>query len=253
MVETLLREIKTDGLAVVGPEACRAALQQRQVDVLVLAKEMLDFTVKEELVKMAEWNECQVEIVNGSDARKILMKFLEQFFEHVLWNSRLIMLIVVLASIVVALAILYITTVDVLYMFSNLIQYADPALGSEARNEMRLDTIGQVIGMVDSYLIAAVMLIFGQGIYELFVNKIDTAEGSEVGKRLLVVRSLDDLKDKLAKVVILILIVKFTQQALQLKYQTVQDLFYLAVGILLMGGAIYFTQQKGEKKIGKES
>jgi protein required for attachment to host cells len=63
LVDTLQREINTDGLAVVGPEASREALQRGQVDVLVLAKEMPDMKVKEELVRMAEHKSCQVEVV----------------------------------------------------------------------------------------------------------------------------------------------------------------------------------------------
>ncbi len=72
LVETLEREINTDGLTVVGPEACRQALEQGQVDVLLLARNMRDYNLKEELVKLAEQNLCQVEIVNHSD---LLMQF----------------------------------------------------------------------------------------------------------------------------------------------------------------------------------
>ena len=45
-------------------------------------------------------------------------------------------------------------------------------------------------------------------------------------------------RDRLARVVMLILIVKFFQQALRLKYTDTQDLLFLAVGIVLMATAL---------------
>ena len=69
--------------------------------------------------------------------------------------------------------------------------------------------VAHVVEVVDGYLLAAIMLIFALGLYELFVSRIEIAEGSEFAERLLLIRSLDDLKDRLAKVVLLILVVKF--------------------------------------------
>ena len=66
LVETLYREIRTGGLALVGPDACREALERDQVDVLVLAREMPHRSLKEELVRLAARNDCQVEVVNDS-------------------------------------------------------------------------------------------------------------------------------------------------------------------------------------------
>lgn len=59
-------EIYTNGLAVIGSEACRKALEQGQVDVLVLATEHSPED-KEALVKLAEQQDCGVELVNRSD------------------------------------------------------------------------------------------------------------------------------------------------------------------------------------------
>ena len=53
VVDTLYRVIRTSGLAVVGPEASLDALQTGQADVLVLAQDMPDVTLREELVRLA--------------------------------------------------------------------------------------------------------------------------------------------------------------------------------------------------------
>lgn len=72
IVDTLYRELSISGLAVVGPEASLAALQQGQADVLVLAQDMPDLSLREELVRLAAQSQCQVEVVNYSP---VLMEF----------------------------------------------------------------------------------------------------------------------------------------------------------------------------------
>ncbi len=83
----------------------------------------------------------------------------------------------------------------------------------------------------------------------MFVNRIDIAQRSDTASRLLQIRSIDDLKDRVAKVVLLVLMIEFFQYALQLPFNTALDLLYLAVGILLIGCAIYLTKDKDGTKI----
>lgn len=49
-----------------------------------------------------------------------------------------------------------------------------------------------------------VMLIFWLGRYELFVSDIDEARATRASSRIPVIGSLDDLKDRLAKVILMI-------------------------------------------------
>ena len=60
---------------------------------------------------------------------------------------------------------------------------------------------------------------------------------SEFAARLLLIRSL-------AKVILLMLIVKFFQYALRFKYDSPLELLYLAIAIALIGGALYLTGHK---------
>ncbi|MCK6627505.1 MAG: YqhA family protein [Anaerolineae bacterium] len=176
------------------------------------------------------------------------MRQLEQLFEGALWQSRLVVIVAVVASVLVGIGVFYITTVDTVIMLSHLAAYADPGLTDEARTALRLSLVAEVVAIVDGYLLAAIMLILALGLYELFVSRIGWAEGSRYASRLLLIQSFDDLKDRLARVVLLILIVKFFQQALRLKYQDTQDLLFLALGILLIGGALYLTQHRHPKE-----
>lgn len=171
------------------------------------------------------------------------MKKLEQLFEAVLWDSRFVVLFAVVASLLTALAMFYVATVDAYYMLSHLGDYASPELSPEGRAELRSTTITHVVEIVDGYLLATVLLIFALGLYELFISKIDKAEGAETSSNVLLINSLDDLKGRLAKVILMILIVKFFEHAIGMQFKHALELLYLAGGISLIGLALYLSHR----------
>jgi uncharacterized membrane protein YqhA len=169
------------------------------------------------------------------------MKFLDTVFESLLWNSRFMTIAVVVFSLLLAVGTLLVTTVDAVVLLGFMLAYLDPSLTEAVRDIQRVEVIARVVSVIDGYLIAAILIIFALGLYELFVNKINQAEGSELAERLLLIRSLDDLKDRLANMVLLILVVKFFQQAINIKYKTVEDMLFLSLGILMIAGALYLS------------
>ena len=116
-----------------------------------------------------------------------------------------------------------------------------PNLVGDARAVLRAATITHVVEVVDGYLLATVMLIFALGLYELFISNIDEAVGSDTSSSVLMISSLDDLKSRLAKVILMILIVKFFEHAIEMDFHTPLDLVYLAAGIALLGLALYLS------------
>lgn len=180
------------------------------------------------------------------------MKKLEMIFEGILWKSRLIVLTAVVASIAASLSMFFIATVDAFYTIGHLAHYASPELDEAARGSLRGTTVAHVVEVVDGYLLGTILLIFGLGLYELFISKIDMAERSETSSSVLLIRSLDDLKSRLAKVILLILIVKFFEKAIDMDFDTPEKLLYLAIGIVLIGAAIYITHAKTDHEQRKE-
>jgi uncharacterized membrane protein YqhA len=170
------------------------------------------------------------------------MKTVERIFEGLLWNSRLVTLVAVVASIVVALVMFYIATADVVFLLHEVAKYT--TLPVDARGHLHLSIVAHVAEIVDGYLFAAILIIFALGLYELFISKIDAIEASPIATRLLLIRSLDDLKDRLAKVVFLILIVRYFQYALEAEIHAPLDLLYLAIGIPLIAVSLYLTKEK---------
>ncbi len=177
------------------------------------------------------------------------MGTLEKWFESFLWKSRFIVVAAVIASLLTGIGVFYITTVDAWFLLVHLLDYASPALDVAARAQLRSESIAHVVEIVDGYLLATVLLIFALGLYELFISKIDEADGAEVSSRILVINSLDDLKARLSKVILMILIVKFFEFAVEMEYQSAIELLYMAGGIALIGLALYLSHAGEHKSI----
>jgi len=175
------------------------------------------------------------------------MKTIESLFESFLWNSRLMVLAAVLASLAAAVAVLFMASVDAWIMISHLGEYISPELTAETRAKLRATTVTHVVEIIDGYLLATVLLIFALGLYELFISKIEQASESESASRILVIRNLDDLKGRLAKVILMILIVKYFEHALNMEFKDPKDLFYFAGGIALLGLALYLSHAAEHK------
>lgn len=169
------------------------------------------------------------------------MNLFEKLFEGTLWNSRFVILSAVLGSLVAGFTIFYMATVDVVYLFSHALHYADSSMTAEARKVLHDSTVTHIVEVVDGYLLATVMLIFSLGLYELFISDIGQAHGSKSSSKILVINNLDDLKSRLAKVILMIMIVTLFENALNMKLTTPLDLVYLGASIALIALALYLT------------
>jgi len=173
------------------------------------------------------------------------MNFLDKIFEPLIWRSRFAVLFAVVFSLGVAFLMFYMATVDAIYMIGHALHYYSPELDAAARMELRAVTVTHVVEIVDGYLLAAVMLIFALGLYELFISEIDVAKkGSDdqkISSNVLMITSLDDLKTRLAKVILMILIVRFFEQAINTEFHSAMDLLLFAGGVALLGLALFLA------------
>ncbi|MBA4382250.1 MAG: hypothetical protein C0406_06760 [Sideroxydans sp.] len=169
------------------------------------------------------------------------MNFFEKLFEGALWNSRFVILAAVVGSLLAGIAIFYMATVDVINLFQHSLHYADSSLTEEARKALHDSIVSHIVEVVDGYLLATVMLIFSLGLYELFISDIDQAHGSKAASKILVINNLDDLKSKLAKVILMIMIVTLFEEAITMHMSTPLDLVYFGAAIALIALALYLT------------
>ena len=172
---------------------------------------------------------------------KQLTTLLEQAFERALWASRLVMLIAVVGSLLLAFGSFYLAIIDVTSALAIFRDYSVLSLSTQAFTDLRNEAVTTIVRALDGFLISAILLLFAFGVYELFVSKINPARRSTAVLHFLASGTLDELKEKVARLVIVVLVIEFFQRALRVSYEQAQDLLYLAIGILLVSGAIYLT------------
>jgi uncharacterized membrane protein YqhA len=168
--------------------------------------------------------------------------FLERAFEGTLWNGRLFILLAVIFSMIGAIILFVVASTDIYHVAVDTVGVYFGGAHPEDFHEM---VVGGIIGAVDLYLMAVVMLIFSFGLYELFISEIDQAKNSGASK-ILEIHSLDELKDKLAKVIVMVLVVSFFQRVLHTEYHGAQELLYFAGSILALALALHFLHKGGE-------
>ena len=161
----------------------------------------------------------------------------ELFFETFLWNTRWLVLIAVIASLLSAFIVFLVGLYEVFHLVGVFIL-------KTSYEYLYTKLLSVVIASVDLFLIGTFLLVFSLGLYELFISKIDPAENDPLGQRVLVIKSLEDLKEKLGRLVIMVLIVSFFKQVLHLQFKNPFETVYIAVGVLMIALALYFTHKK---------
>jgi uncharacterized membrane protein YqhA len=92
------------------------------------------------------------------------------------------------------------------------------------------------------------MLLFSFGLYELFISEIDVAKDeSGAENKILAIHSLDQLKDKISKVIVMVLVVGFFQKVGHTEYNGALDMLYFALSITAVAVGLYFLGKVGKK------
>ena len=159
-------------------------------------------------------------------------------FERMLWGSRGLVLVAVISSLLLSMLMFVITGLDVISLVSHVGDYL--AADISDRRALKIEMVAHTVGSIDGFLLATILLIFSLGLYELFIRDIDVAKEGGQSSRVLIINSLDDLKSKLAKVILMILAVTFFEVSLAMEFTETLDLVYFSFGILMVSLALYF-------------
>jgi uncharacterized membrane protein YqhA len=165
-------------------------------------------------------------------------------FETFLFGLRFVTFFAVLGSMCASVALFIKSSMQVYkglqFFFAHF--HSDDSRGLE-------HLVAYFVASVDGYLFATILIIFSMGIYELFINKIDPVNRHlDSRPSWLKINSIDDLKSSLGKVILMILIVSFFEHSLNIHYESVSDLLYLSIGILLIAAALFLTHIHGGHK-----
>jgi len=169
---------------------------------------------------------------------------MERIFENSLWASRFIVILAVIFGLIGAITLFIVASFDVYdtakYVITTYLNHAHP-------HSFHEDVVGGIIGAVDLYLIGVVMLIFSFGLYELFISDIDIAkEDEERENKILAIHSLDQLKDKISKVIVMVLVVSFFQRVGHTEYHGALEMLYFALSITAVAVGLFFLNKVGK-------
>jgi uncharacterized membrane protein YqhA len=159
--------------------------------------------------------------------------------EKILWNFRYITLLAVVLSILSSITLILLGSWEILQA----ITFYNPLFDSSISSNNEL--LFKIISSIDLFLIGIVLLIFGFGIYELFVSEIDFAD-SKFNDSTLKIKDLDQLKNKIIKVIIIVLIVKFFEKTLKYSetFTSSIDFLYFGLSILTICLGFFLINRK---------
>ena len=165
--------------------------------------------------------------------------------ESWLWKFRYVSFIAVFFCALASVALFILGTIEIFEpvkeIFMLLVFHG--TYGDGLENE---EILKGFIGALDLYLTAVFFLIFSFGLYELIISKIDIAR-DDVGDTthpLLQISSLDELKSKIIKVIIIILIVGFFKSVISMQMKEMMDTLILALAILALCIGSYFLTKE---------
>ena len=147
--------------------------------------------------------------------------------------SRYLILIAVVAIVIAALVLL-------VYGAAQTVGVVQTTFGEGVSGKGAKALILSIIELVDLFLLATALYVIAAGLYELFVDETVPLPS------WLEIHDLDDLKDKLIKIVIVVLGVLFLGQVISWDGQ--RDLLsYGAAIALVIASLTYFLSQKSKK------
>lgn len=185
----------------------------------------------------------------GRRGQAPLQSRLEHHFERWLWRFRLIAIVPVVMSLLSSAAAFLSGSKEILHALQLL--WGSPP--DDSRQVAKL--LGMLVGGVDLYLIGIALLIFGYGVYELLISDIEAARPapgeenrSSDGSGLLDIRSLDALKEKLVKVIVVALIVAAFKAMLIFPIDNTTNLLVFSGSVLLLALSAWLVAGGHERR-----
>ncbi|HBE16346.1 MAG TPA: hypothetical protein DEG17_20935 [Cyanobacteria bacterium UBA11149] len=169
---------------------------------------------------------------------------LEQIVEGLLWSVRFLTIVPVFFGIISTIVLFAIGSWEIIHAVSEFLHFEGNP------EKYTIEIMKDIIGGIDLYLMGVVLILFSFGIYELFISKIDIARSENQEIKILEIKSLEQLKDKLLKVIVMVLVVGFFKRVMEIEIEQPLELLYFAMSILLIAASGYFLHpSSGSKKL----
>jgi len=163
---------------------------------------------------------------------------MEKLFESFLWNSRYILIIGVLCCVFTAGTLVVLGVSEVIHLIHAMYVFL---LGIDP-NISRDILVLTVIEILDTFLLSSILFIFSFGLYELFISSID--ESKQHQSKAFQISSIDELKAKLGKVIVMLLVIKVFSYLVEIKPVNIIELLYMALIVLLVSVSLWLGHTK---------
>ena len=170
----------------------------------------------------------------------VFFKVLDGLIENGLWLLRFTTIVPVIFSTLSAFILFYLGSTEILESLQILLHI------NEDRDRLFSEVMTNVLGGIDAYLIGIVMILFTYGVYELLISKIDIGRTEDTEVQLLTITSLDQLKDKILKVIVMAMVVGFFKRLIELEAKTATDALLLAISILLIASSAHLMKSNSK-------
>ena len=169
---------------------------------------------------------------------------IESSFETALWKFRLIALLPVVMTAITSLTTFVLGTKETIHSLKLVLH----DFGTEVFPVA--EVLGEFVGGVDLYLVGIALLIFSYGTYELLISDVSPGRkgNSTSFKGVLDVKSLDDLKEKLVKVLVVALLVVAFKSMIALPIPDRLSLLYYSITLLLLTFCAFLLSKLGHGK-----
>ncbi|KAK4435588.1 hypothetical protein Salat_0722300 [Sesamum alatum] len=123
--------------------------------------------------------------------------------------------------------------------------------------------IASLVEATDVYLLGTVMLVFGMGLYELFISNLDKGKSMSNGRstyrsnlfglfalkerpRWLEIKTVNELKTKLGHVIVMLLLIGLFDKSKKAVIQSSADLLCFSASVLLSSGCLFLLSKLNE-------
>ncbi|KAK8626324.1 hypothetical protein V6N13_133975 [Hibiscus sabdariffa] len=175
------------------------------------------------------------------------LEAIEERIEKVIYRCRFMTLLAVLGSLTGSL-LCFIKGCS--YIVSSFMEYFVD----------RSKVILLLVEAIDVYLLGTVMLVFGMGLYELFVSNLDIAKAQSKEKgtstsnlfgmfalkerpRWLAIKSVSELKTKLGHVIVMLLLIGFFDKCKKAAIHSTLDLLCFSASVLLSSSCLFLLSK----------
>ncbi|CAN0880207.1 hypothetical protein LINGRAHAP2_LOCUS13531 [Linum grandiflorum] len=185
-------------------------------------------------------------------SKRTKLDSLEEDIERIVYRCRFLAILAVFGSLIGSL-LCFIK--GCAYVASSFMQYF----------ATRGKVIILLVEAIDVYLLGTVMLVFGMGLYELFISNLSPSKmspGETMADRSnlfgmfalkerpkwLEVKTVNELKTKLGHVIVMLLLIGFFEKSKTAAIQSPLDLLCFATSVLLCSGSLYLLSKLSHPK-----